>query len=333
MRASRLAVVIPTFRRPHLLARLLDDLALQSRLPDELWIVDGEGRSEATQRTVAASAWSRAGGLTAILHSTRANLPFQRYVGRLAAESCDCLLYFDDDVRLGSDDTVARLAAAVEQGAAGATAEIQMGLQPARSSRGRRLGAVRRTRPGGLTAAGTRVPPAYGEGPNATVEWLRGGAMAFRTQALPPEAFSRELFDLAELGYGLGEDLILACIAARAGRLELVRGVTVEHPGDDATRAYATDPRERGRARALSRRLLADFRPVSPLQLWAAHLGAVAEALLRPRVGCWAYLDGYLRGATAAARNGCYCPPGGVDWSWEARASLKACNIVDRRAA
>jgi GT2 family glycosyltransferase len=332
MRASRLAVIVPTYCRPHSLLRLLNDLAGQSRLPDELWLVDGEGRSDATQRAVAASVWSQAGGLTAIVHSTRANLPFQRFVGRLAAESCDCLLYFDDDVRLAADDVVERLAGAVERGAAGATAEIQMGSQPAQSGRGHWLGAARRTRPGGLTAAGTRLPPGNDSRPTAPVEWLRGGAMAFRREALPPEAFPRELFELAERGLGLGEDLILGCIAARLGRLELVHGLKVEHPGADATRAYATDPRRRGLARALSRRLLADFRPVSPLDLWTAHLGAVAEALRRPRGGCWAYIGGYLHGAVTPGRYGCR-PPVVVDWNLEARASLRACTIVDRRAA
>lgn len=335
MSASRLAVVIPTYRRPALLARLLNDLAGQSRRPDELWIVDGEGGCAATRRVAAASAWARTGGLTAILESTRANLPFQRYVGRLAADSCDGLIYFDDDMRLRSPDVVAGLAGALEQGAAAATAEIEMGPQAARrAGLGRWLGPASRSRPGALTAGGTRVAPADGAEPYVRVEWLRGGAMAFRKEALPKDQFSTELFDLAELGYGLGEDSVLAAIAARSGELWLARDVDVEHSGDDATRAYAAaDPRRRGYARGVSRRLLASLRKVSATALWAAHLGAMAEAVLALRADAPDYVAGYLRGATAHARTGRYCPGGSVNWTGEARATLRACAIVDRRAA
>ena len=334
MTSSRLAVAIPTYRRPALLQRLLDDLAVQSRRPDELWIVDGEGRSEATRRAVIASGWAQAGGLTAVLESTRPNLPFQRYVGRLAADTCDCLLYFDDDVRLRSPDVVASLTEALEQGAAGATAEIRLGGATAkRFGLTALLGAARRTRPGGLTASGFRIPPAQTVLPYAPVEWLRGGAMAFRTAALPPAAFHFDLFDLAERGYGLGEDLVLACIARRSGKLMLARETLVEHPGDDVTRSYATDPRRRGYARGVSRRLLAELGPASPAALWAAHAGALIEAALGRQAGAADYIAGYLQGATAHARTGRFCPSSGIDWRREARQSLRACSIIDRRAA
>jgi len=334
MNQPRLAVVIPTYRRPALLARLLDDLARQSRLADELWIVDGEGGSADLRQAVRNSGWALGGRTAAILASTRANLPFQRYAGRVAASAASCLLYFDDDVRLRSPNVVADLVRAVEGGAAGATAEIRMGPPSGpRPGLTALLGPARLAQPGSLTASGARVPPLRSERIFPSIEWLRGGAMAFRTAALPLEAYPPELFELAEMGYGLGEDLVLAVIAGRSGELVLAREAIVEHPGDDVTRSYATDPERRGYARAVSRRLLAELRPFSAGRLWTAHAGAMAEALLSHNSGALRYAAAYLRGAMVRARTGRFCPPSGVDWRAEAQRTVESCFVIDRRAA
>ncbi len=334
MTRPRLAVVIPTYRRPSLLRRLLDDLSLQNRRPDELWIVDGEGGAEATLRAVQESWWIRGGGAATVLASTHANLPFQRYAGRIAAAGSTCLLYFDDDVRLRSRNVVEDLARAVTGGAAGATAEIRMGPGNCRRPGLTALfGPSRLARPGSLTASGVRVPPPREERIYPTIEWLRGGAMAFRTEALPLDAYPHALFDLAESGYGLAEDLVLALIAGREGELVLARDAIVEHPGDDVTRSYSTDPARRGYARGVSRRLLAELRPPGSGRLWIAHAGALAEAVLARRPKTLSYLAGYLRGATVRARTGRYLPSSGVDWDAEARRTVEAQTIVARRAA
>ena len=98
MAQERLTVAIPTYRRPHLLARLLSDLARQSRLPDRLIVVDGEGYSAAVGAAIQASPWPRL-ARTSIIHSTRANLPFQRVAASAAAGSEGVVLYVDDDIR------------------------------------------------------------------------------------------------------------------------------------------------------------------------------------------------------------------------------------------
>jgi GT2 family glycosyltransferase len=66
---ERLTIAIPTYRRPHLLAGLLADLALQSRLPDRLIVVDGEGTSPKVSAVIEASRWPSL-ARTSIIHSS-----------------------------------------------------------------------------------------------------------------------------------------------------------------------------------------------------------------------------------------------------------------------
>ena len=329
MSAPRVTVIIPTYRRPALLERLLEDLSRQSRWADELVVVDGEGGSPDVRLALERSAWVRGGRPALLIRSALASLPFQRYVGRLAA-SGDAVLYFDDDVRLRSADVVELLAGAIEAGAAGATAPIDLGTPPPTPSRlARRFGGAAKTPPGGLALSGARLAPVTEAGrPYAAVEWLRGGAMAFRAEALPPESFPAELLELARQGYGLGEDLILARIARSSGELWLAVDALVDHPGDDPTRCYATIPWKRGFARAASRRRLRRYLAADRWELFRTHLGAVAEAALRRQPGRGAWIAGYLWGVVARLPGA-----GATDWEAEARRSLQAVERIERRAA
>lgn len=326
------AVIVPTFRRPALLARLLSDLSLQSRLADELWVVDGEGGSPAVRQALTESDWARAGRPSGLIPSTQANLPFQRCLGR-AATNCEAVLYLDDDVRLRSRETVGALIGALERGAAAATAPIDLAGELKRKAGPHRWGAAARTAPGSLTASGTRREPLVSPGQSyAPVEWLRGGAMAFRAEALRPESFPVELFELARRGLGLGEDLLLARIARRSGELWLALEASVEHPGDDATRAYSKAPWKHGFARSLSRRFLCPYlRPVpSTADVVRAHVGAISEALLRQEPGCARWVGGYVSGAFANLPR--LLSDSEIDWAAERRRSLAGARRFIREA-
>jgi glycosyltransferase involved in cell wall biosynthesis len=92
------SVVTPTFRRPHEIAALLDNLAAQTELPAELIIVDGAPADETeTERIVEGRQMNlpfechyiRRGGGTAI----------QRNVG-IEASTGEYIAFIDDDIRL-----------------------------------------------------------------------------------------------------------------------------------------------------------------------------------------------------------------------------------------
>jgi len=257
---ERLTVAIPTFRRPQLLAGLLADLARQSRLPDRLIVVDGEGRSPEVMAAVEASPW-RSLAKTSIIHSTRANLPFQRIAASAAAGSEGVILYLDDDLRILCPESVHEVVSPLEDSPTdivAATAEIEgIASSPGRSAASRRWGAARLSLPGELTPTGVRLEPSGGTAP--AVRWLRGGVMAIRADALSGVRAPDALLALAQRGWGLGEDLILARMLCRHGRIVLARRARFEHPPEANSVAYRRDDLGFGFASAYSRRLVNDY--------------------------------------------------------------------------
>ncbi len=329
----RLTVVLPTYRRPRLLARLLEELKRQTRRPERLAVVDGEGGAGEAASVLERSRWA-ALAQTVFVPSTRANLPFQRWLGRRVAQGSDDLIFFDDDVLLPDRDSVANLVAALDHAAA-ATCEVRL---PRRPSPRKRIGPVRlrwlrHRAPGSLTAAGSRRQPAPGNDPLPEIEWLRGPAMAFRCEALPPERFPLDLFALAETGAGMGEELALA--RRVRGRIVFVRDLLVEHPDTEPSRVLTGRAERKGFEIAYSRRLLNDLcrdsRPswgdrAGLAWSWAGGLAvAAADATAGSGAG-WAFARGYLRGVA----RGIFSPPThsrltpDVDWEREARRSLDA---------
>ena len=333
MAQKRLTVAIPTYRRPHLLARLLADLARQSRLPDRLIGVDGEGDSPEVKAAIEASPW-RSLARTSIIHSTRANLPFQRVAASAAAGSEGVILYVDDDLRIPCSDSVQQVVSTLEDSATdvvAATAEIQ-GLTPSAdpSAALRRWGAARGSLPGELTPSGVRLPPLGGTTP--TVRWLRGGVMAIRADILSRLRVPHALLALAQRGWGLGEDLILARMLCRHGQIVLARRARFEHSREAHSVAYRRDDLGFGFGSAYSRRLVNDYyrggappRLPDRIALLRTYAGASVwhgwQAALRRTSSRFAI--GYAAGALAGVLH----PPSvrrltpDIDWSEELRLS------------
>ena len=341
-RTRRLTIAIPTYGRPRLLARMLGELSRQTRFPDRLVVVDGEGGAPEVRETLVLSGWPERAE-TLLAPSTRANLPFQRWLARRLAGDSDALIFFDDDLLLPDPETVERLAGALEEASA-ATCQVRM--PPAAEGRLRlrtdRIPWLRRARAGRLGAGGARHPPADGAA-LPRVEWLRGGAMSFRCEALPPECFPLALFALAEIGAGMGEELALArCVR---GPIVLVRGLEVEHPGESPSRVVSARAESRGFAEAYSRRLLNDLcREAAPgwpvrAELALAWCGGLMAAgldwALRGGSGRAGFVWGYLRGVW----KGVVRPPSharltpAIDWESEARRSLGAVADLAKEAA
>lgn len=321
-----LTLAVPTYRRARLLARLLDDVARQTRRPDRILVIDGEDGSTEVARVCEQAGAGR-------IRSRRANLPFQRYLGWLASrDSTEVLLYLDDDLRLPDPATIERLVLPLGDrsgGAAAVTAEIAYPRQePGPCHGGVAIRWKSRHAPGGVTPGGHRVAAAPGSAPYAPVDWLRGGVMALRSSILSPDCFPSDFFALAERGWGLGEDLMLAARVRRRGRILLARHAYLEHPGDDETRSFRTATLQRSFAAAYSRRLLNDHyrgdeapRPSDRLRLASSYAAQVARASLEGRPAAAA-------GLAVGALRACFDPPRaarltpGVDWQMEARRSL-----------
>ncbi len=247
MRGS-LAIAVPTYRRPHLLAQLLADLTMQDLKPDVLLVLDGDVHGDETRKALARG-WPFA---TRLIHSTQANLPFQRRLAYEASSGCDRLLYLDDDLRI-RDHTSMRLVVDALDGhdVVAATAPIRTpgARNPQPWALGR--GSSRRVWPGDLTPAGNRTAPPADGGAYPQVGWLRGGVMAFRRSALSLDCFPEALLSMASTGLGLGEDLVIARRVLRRGRIALAIDAEFEHPGIDQTRSFVTAGFRGGFAAAL----------------------------------------------------------------------------------
>jgi glycosyltransferase involved in cell wall biosynthesis len=361
-----LCICIPTYRRAHLLKLWLEDLARQSCRPETLIIVDGDPASNEVAQMIESlspSDGERECGSTQTspriryVASSHANLAYQRYLGWRVAqeEKTKILLYLDDDLRLNQADAVAELVAPLggnEGDVVGCTAKIlfpeeregQYGKALAdraadakakRSLLVRWFGSSRKVIPGSLSPSGHRCPPEISSSGQTRVQWLRGGVMACRMDALSEDCFSHDLFALSELGYGHGEDTLLSLRLAAKGELAFVHSATFLHPCADAPKAYATRARKMGFGVAYSRRLLnvnyrwpKDPRTSDRIALLKSYLGTALlqwfGTLKAPKPHRFAYAWGYTLGAL----KGVFSPPRasrltpGIDWAADAERTL-----------
>jgi glycosyltransferase involved in cell wall biosynthesis len=362
-----LCICIPTYKRANLLKLLLEDLARQSCRPETLIIVDGDPESNEVAQMMdgiatgieplTPSDGERERPRVRYVASGHANLAYQRYLGWRVAqeEKAEILLYLDDDLRLNQADATAELVAPLagnEGGVVGCTARIvypedregQYGKALADravhakakpSLLVRWFGSSRKVIPGSLSPSGHRCPPEIGSSKQTRVQWLRGGVMACRMDALSEDCFSHDLFGLAELGYGHGEDTLLSLRLAAKGELVFVQSAAFLHPCADAPKAYATGSRKMGFGVAYSRRLLNDnYRwPEDPrisdrIALLKSYLGTAllqwSRTLKAPKLHRFAYAWGYTSGAV----KGIFSPPRaprltpGIDWASDAERTL-----------
>ncbi|MBG0811725.1 glycosyltransferase [Methylosinus sp. H3A] len=109
--AMRISVIVPTLGRPQSLRRLLNSLATQTRMADEIVIVDG-GCDPETAAVATAPVWRERGLSIRFLTASPPNAVRQRRAA-VAASCGELLLLLDDDVEL-EPDCVAELARALD---------------------------------------------------------------------------------------------------------------------------------------------------------------------------------------------------------------------------
>lgn len=222
----RLSVVICTKDRPVELRRCLDSLAIQSRLPEELIVVDA---SATPAREVVADFASVAAERCAVqLIPAEPGLPRQRNIGARAATG-EVVVYLDDDVVLEEE-----YLAAIEEvylrdpdGRIGGVGGAQVPDPTPRLSYLRRiwdkLFLLETYGSGRVKASGA---PSYLFTPmgQTDVEFLSGCNMSFRRSVL-----ERFAFDERRKGYAHGEDLEFSFRVSRHFRLVLTPGARLDH--------------------------------------------------------------------------------------------------------
>jgi GT2 family glycosyltransferase len=359
---SSLAICVPTYKRPLLLKLLIEDLMRQTVHPTSLIIVDGDQASGEVKAMLEALSYPE-GWRVLYVPSNHGNLSYQRYLGwRVAAlNGHDMLLYFDDDLRIPQPDAVSRIIAPLHERdsqVVGVTAGIIMGEETNRSDtrvlreRGKKktgmerwlvnqFGSARHVAPAGLTAMGDRRPPLPSTDDYVQTEWLAGGVMAYRMDAMSQATFSDDLFALDHIRCGLGEDTFLSRRVAAGRKLCLAQCVTVEHPCADTPKSYPYQARRLAFAVAYSRRFQHDHYRVydaptrqDRLALYRSYLGNIMlnwtraiTSLRRDRLAyAWGFTTGALKGILVkpTARN---LTPN-IDWWSDADAAVARCQTI-----
>jgi hypothetical protein len=253
MTSADFCLCVATYRRPLHLSLLLGDVLAQHLRPGSVVIADGDpGSGE-----VAALLQSFSGDMAlTYVPSSHASLPYQRCLAWQTSKDSRWLLYLDDDIRIKNPDFTREMLRPLEDGAAAVTCPIMFG-DPARSgltyqlavnvltARGPRLWHklfnLGSTPPGGVSPTGhRRMPYCAGMGGTAVrdyapVEWLSGGVMALRTEAVTRACFPDIAFALFQARRGTGEDLVIARHVRQSGPLVMALHTSADHPSEVPT--------------------------------------------------------------------------------------------------
>lgn len=347
------AVVVPTYKRPHLLKLLIEDITTQETLPSQLTVIDGAPHEDHVMNMLQSLALPFA---VCYVPSNHGNLPYQRYLGWLASNQHDQIIYLDDDLRLPDQRFLDEISQTFAQypDVVGVTArtifpEGTSEIEKLRSGSSilklfvKLLGNNRHLKPGGITPTGHRLLPPN-EHDHEAVDWLQGRVMAFRTSALEESDFRDDLFAMYELRQGKAEDTILSRFVMRKGPLMYTNTTYADHPNADAPQAFPNKARPGAFAIAYSRRYINDtFRvPEQPrfsdrMALLKGYLGNSAtswlRAIIKPTAVNFAYALGYTQGAVKGLLSSPSAQDLTPDIQWRADARQALANKIDLPAS
>lgn len=348
------SVCIPTYKRPHLLILLVQDIFQQTSLPGHIIIVDGDSASgEALQslRNLQTSV------PMIYVPSNHPNLPFQRYLGwRIASElGSQAIVYFDDDERLPHDNVIDILVEPLGKGdVVGVGCTIVFGKQSdvsdastIRSKANRNnpivslLGNSRNIAYGEMTPTGVRKFPIDNGLKYIKVGWLQGGVMALLMSAIDKNTFSIDLFATYSQHIGRAEDTFLSRRVGLKGCLMHTFHTSVSHPSTDLPKAYSHDAYQFAYTAMYSRRFVNDhYRMPSRPTLqdrWAlikSYAGNTLLAWLRAISKPSRLNFALARGTTLGAFHGLTRPPTAkrltphIDWWADAEEALQAAEVI-----
>lgn len=227
---SDCTLVVPTFRRPDVMVRLLETLRDLCDAPGEVVVVDGSPDS-ATEQAVRRWSDSRALPFDLLWVGSPAGLTLQRNVG-IDVSHQQFVFFLDDDClpRAGYFRNLRTVFAEDQAGQIGGVRGFftnSIGAPPALIWKVRcALGLVPRGEPGAYYPTGTSsswnsVEPFQGTRP---VEVLAGGAAAYRREVFQKHRFSKFFY-----GYSQGEDVEMSRRIARDWKLAVRGDALVEH--------------------------------------------------------------------------------------------------------
>lgn len=306
------SVIIPTMNRPKDLERCIRSIAAQTRLPDELVVVDDGDLDPAPFEALLAGRPTR----LVYVKKDHKGLARSRNVG-IRHASGDVLVFLDDDTELDADyvrgyleilegDRDERIG-----GLSGAPTRYLHGVEvPSHAPMTMALAIERffllsSARGGRVLASGFRSPM-IAPGARTPVEFLQGGNMALRRRVCEEFQFDEELDRSG--GYSLGEDVFFSYPVGKKYQLFSTCNARLKH--------FAT-PGNRPNKRDLNRmKVIHQYRFVrrtmngGPLNLAAFAWSMVGLVLLatlnlarRPDRNRLSNLEGFLSGIAHIVRH------------------------------
>ncbi len=350
MNHRKLAVVIPTYKRALLLKYLITDLLMQTTLPDELIVVDGDSKSTEVNSMLMQFQFP-INMVVKYIPSNHGNAPYQRFLGVESIGDCEWVIFIDDDIRLIQNDSIEKLTAPFtwnDRFIVGITPRI---VFPSRNlSAGvlpkwrilRFMGSSFGIAPGGLTPSGDRIMPTNTGNDYEIVQWLCGGVMSYRKSGLRKVVFSEDVFALSEIRCGLGaDDTYLSRCVGLGGELLYAHCVSVQHPDSDSSKAYPADMRQLAYARAYSRRFLNDHYRLREKPLLSDRIALLKSYLWNIIINwgwllidlraarfmyAWGYMMGALRGLIQSPRARTLTPR--INWIDDSKESIQHLEII-----
>lgn len=236
--SPKLSICIATHERSHLLQRVLESIARQNRLPDEIVISDSSS-TDASWQVVKTFIDAHPNLSIKFCQSDRKALPWQRWLA-FSNSSGDIVFFLDDDIRL--DQTAcARIIQAFSESSdlypspagVGLITTLEDEIPHVRASYSWQeywLG-ISQTPSGTITPGGITVTHAGLTLNNIhAVKWLWGASMAYRRDVLDAIGPLHGLFELYDFGIGKGEDAVISVQAGRYGQLFLLTDKLAYHP-------------------------------------------------------------------------------------------------------
>ena len=346
---EKFAVVIPTFKRVHLLKNLLTDLLGQTILPAELIVVDGDPASEEVKTALQQLQFIP--GITInYISSLHGNAPFQRYLGVCQLRESEFVVFVDDDIKFFDSMFFEKLLMPFmwgERYIVGVSPIIDFpnrNVPTPKKHTNFRGKSIWKTKPGEITPLGDRIEPQnFGED-YTPVHWLRGGVMAYRLSELKPAIYNEDVFSLSYIRCGLGvDDTFLSREVGTKGELLLAFCAHAIHPDVDESKAYPVDAFRLAYARAYSRRFINDHfrvgrhpllkdRAVLVISLLGNAFLSWIKALKKTTRLNFQYALGYTIGALRAffQKPTAKALAPGINWRNDAKKSLSQSVILQK---
>lgn len=296
MTPEKISIVTPTYRRHTQLRRMLDALSTQTVAVGQIIIADGgrdAGELVAEYADVLPVVW--------VDCTVRGQIAQRNHALGLLSERSEVVIYMDDDIVLAPDCIETLVKFWNEQKAAPAGVGMNITNMPEQRDNFARHVFVMQSRPFGKVLKSGYNTPVTGVTENIEVQWLTGGATAWRRDILEAHA-NRPV----ETSWAVGEDLMFSYPVGKREKLLVCAAALCVHE-DEAPVLNFPSGRFRAYRGVVSRFVFVRqhdelSRGLFVWMIFGQALGRVARALMG-RPGEWGALVGTVEALMGCLRH------------------------------